>query len=87
VISISFLNTTGNDYLLVVADNGIGMPQNLNDGKRGSLGMSLMKGLSEDLDGNFSIENNNGTEIKIWFVCEPRTLNRDRLTASFPLNN
>jgi two-component sensor histidine kinase len=50
-------------------------------------GMSLMKGLSEDLDGNFSIENNNGTEIKIWFVCEPRTLNRDRLTASFPLNN
>ena len=56
MISISLLDTTGNDYLLVVADNGIGMPQNLNDGKRGSLGMRLMKGLSEDLDGNFSIE-------------------------------
>ena len=30
--------------------------------------MSLMTGLSEDLDGSFSIENNNGTIIKVWFV-------------------
>jgi hypothetical protein len=30
----------------------------------GSLGASLMKGISEDLDGKLSIENNNGTTIK-----------------------
>ncbi|MBC7935481.1 MAG: hypothetical protein H7Y86_09045, partial [Rhizobacter sp.] len=34
----------------------------------GSLGMSLMAGLSEDLDGSFAMENNNGTTIKISFI-------------------
>jgi hypothetical protein len=29
----------------------------------GSFGASLMKGISEDLDGKLSIENNNGTTI------------------------
>jgi two-component sensor histidine kinase len=44
------------------------MPSNFNNKKPGSLGMSLMAGLSEDLDGNFSIENNKGTTIRISFV-------------------
>ena len=44
------------------------MPAHVKDKKTGSLGMSLMAGLSEDLDGKFSIENNNGTTIKISFV-------------------
>ena len=44
------------------------MPVHVKDKKPGSLGMSLMAGLSEDLDGKFSIENNNGTIIKISFV-------------------
>ncbi len=44
------------------------MPAHFTAKKPGSLGMSLMAGLSEDLDGTFSIENNNGTMIKISFV-------------------
>ncbi len=32
--------------------------------------MNLMEGLSEDMDGNFIIENNNGTEIRISFVYD-----------------
>jgi two-component system, sensor histidine kinase PdtaS len=67
VISISLTNIGSNQYLLVIADDGIGIP--LHDNKKaGSLGMSLMEGLSADLDGNFSIENRNGTTIKITFM-------------------
>ena len=67
-ISISLSGTGSHYYSLVVSDNGIGMPAGFNNDKTGSLGMSLMEGLSEDLNGNFSIENNNGTTIKISFV-------------------
>jgi two-component system, sensor histidine kinase PdtaS len=68
IIKISFLNYPENNYELKVADNGIGLPENFNRNKSGSLGMSLMIGLSEDLEGNFIIENDSGTSIKISFV-------------------
>ena len=51
-----------------ISDNGIGIPSNIKNKKPGSLGMSLIAGLAEDLDGKVSIENNNGTTIKIAFV-------------------
>lgn len=44
------------------------MPAHFTGKKAGSLGMSLMEGLSEDLEGNFSIESSKGTSIKISFV-------------------
>lgn len=65
VISISLSNTSADQYLLSISDNGIGMPAFVK--KTGSLGMSLMRGLSEDIDGNFSIENNKGTTVKVSF--------------------
>jgi two-component sensor histidine kinase len=68
VISVSLTNTSRQDHLLVISDNGVGMSTHLPDKKPGSLGMSLITGLSEDLQGDFSIENNNGTTIKISFV-------------------
>src|SRR5436190_3322578 len=68
LISISLSNTAVNQYLLTISDNGIGIPSDFADKKIGSLGMSLMQGLSEDLDGYFSIENKNGTIIKISFI-------------------
>jgi hypothetical protein len=49
--------------------------------------MSLMKGLSEDLDGTFSIENNNGTLIKISFVHDISVKRPDALAASLIANN
>lgn len=70
VISISLTNTYSSQYLLVIADNGIGIPLHQTNRRPGSLGMSLMEGLSEDMDGSFSIENNNGTVIKILFRHE-----------------
>jgi len=86
-ISILLSKTASNQYLLRISDNGIGMPSDFNNKKPGSLGMSLMKGLSEDLDGSLSIENNNGTTIKILFAHDTNIKRPDILAGSFVSNN
>jgi two-component sensor histidine kinase len=87
VIFISLTRTAPNHSLLCISDNGIGMPPGYSIKKPGSLGMSLMAGLSEDLDGHFSIESDRGTTIKISFVCDPGSRRSDALTESFVSNN
>jgi two-component sensor histidine kinase len=87
VIHISLSNTARHHYLLTVSDNGVGMPAHFTGTKPGSLGMSLMMGLSEDLDGKFAVENNNGTVIKISFVHDMGVRRPDTLAASFVSNN
>ncbi|SFD13074.1 sensor histidine kinase [Flavobacterium phragmitis] len=57
-------------YVLTISDNGIGFDPNLNDKKANSFGMSLIRGLSDDIDGNLTMENNNGTILKIEFAQE-----------------
>jgi len=69
-IGIELSKDSPNHYFLSIADNGVGVPAQLVNKKPGSLGMSLMAGLSADLDGTFVIESNGGTEIKISFVVE-----------------
>ena len=86
-ITISLSNASSNHYLLSISDNGIGMPLHFTGKKKGSLGMSLMEGLSEDLDGNFAIENKNGTTIKVSFVYNPGIKHHNKVDPSFVLNN
>jgi two-component sensor histidine kinase/REP element-mobilizing transposase RayT len=85
VVSISLSNVSSDHYLLIISDNGIGMPDS-NIKKSGSLGMSLMKGLSEDLEGNLSIDNENGTTLKISFVYE-KNINRHSILAEIFVSN
>jgi two-component system, sensor histidine kinase PdtaS len=85
MISISLAATGTNQYLLTISDNGIGIPVHVKNKKSGSLGMSLMQGLTEDLDGRFSIENNNGTAIEISFVSKPAAREIRTATAPFEL--
>jgi two-component system, sensor histidine kinase PdtaS len=86
-ISILLSNTAPHHYLLSISDNGVGMPVHVTNNKPGSLGMSLMAGLSEDLDGTFSIENNNGTVIKISFVRDVTVKRPDKSVVSFTSDN
>jgi two-component sensor histidine kinase len=87
IISISLSTIDHDHFLLTIADNGIGMPAHFNNKRPGSLGMSLMAGLSEDLDGKFTVENNNGTILKISFKHEPGVRRPGRLAASFASSN
>jgi two-component sensor histidine kinase/tetratricopeptide (TPR) repeat protein len=52
---------------LHIADNGIGLPADFGNTKSSSLGVKLMKGLTEDIGGRFAIENDNGTSITVQF--------------------
>jgi two-component sensor histidine kinase/tetratricopeptide (TPR) repeat protein len=50
-------------YLMCIADNGAGLPSGFDPYNTSSLGMSLMQGLSQQLDGEFVLENNNGLRV------------------------
>lgn len=66
IISITLVAIDTNQHLLSIQDNGIGIPAEFKE-KSNSFGLSLIKGLSDDLEGTFSIENNNGTLLKLNF--------------------
>ena len=56
-----------------IADNGRGLPVDFESKKGASMGMELLQGLTDDLGGSFSIENNEGTHIKVIFDYKPIT--------------
>lgn len=70
MIYVTLEATTENHYLLTISDNGIGIDTDFSAKKLNSFGMSLIKGLSDDLEAKFSMENNNGTILKIEFSQE-----------------
>ncbi|MBO9563804.1 MAG: tetratricopeptide repeat protein [Niastella sp.] len=65
-ISLEALNA--DELVLDVSDNGIGLPANGTPvASKNSLGLKLMKGLSRDFNGRYSIETAAGTHIKVVF--------------------
>lgn len=67
-ITISLKSAGNNDYVLIIRDNGIGLPPDFDPYNNPSLGVKLMHGLSADIDGKFLITNANGTKIKLEFT-------------------
>jgi two-component system, sensor histidine kinase PdtaS len=61
------LKAKGNKYELTICDNGIGLPKELVINNLESLGLLLVKNLTDQIDGRIYINNNNGTEFKIVF--------------------
>jgi len=86
IIGISILQSHTGHCLVSISDNGIGIPNHFKNKKPGSLGMSLMAGLSEDLGGDFSIENLRGTTIKIRFLHHQVVNGRKPLSDSLVSN-
>jgi len=60
----------GKRTILELADNGIGMQEIDLDAEPDSLGLRLIKGLSEDIDAEISFEVNSGTRIIIAFKSD-----------------
>lgn len=65
VITISIKRTGKEKFAFVVSDNGIGLPHNFDISRINSLGMKLMKGLSDDLGAVFNVKSIPGTRIYI----------------------
>ena len=57
-------------YQLLIADDGVGLPSDFDPTKIGSLGMSLIRGLSKQLGGTLNISQHNGLHIKLTFKEE-----------------
>ena len=56
------------NFILTISDNGIGIPENLNIGDLDSLGFQLVTTLVDQLDGEFKLKRNNGTEFTMRFT-------------------
>ena len=67
-ITIRFFNTSPNEICLEVKDNGKGLPDGFSFHHNSAFGLLLMKGLTEELNGVFSIENKEGTLISMSFA-------------------
>lgn len=66
-IQISLQNQPRGKYTLLVSDDGIGMPPDFDLDSAKTLGLHLVSNLVNQLDGEFEIINENGTQFKITF--------------------
>jgi two-component sensor histidine kinase len=67
IISITLVTRDDSHSELCIFDNGNGLPQQWNLEETTTLGMSLMRGLSEQLDGTFEVKSRQGTIIRVVF--------------------
>ncbi len=64
------LGNQGKNYSLVVKDDGIGLPENFDPESTASLGLRLVTGLVEQLDGKLAVIKETGTIFSIKFPIE-----------------
>lgn len=66
-ITIGIYNLPENKVEIMVKDNGIGLPENFTIESMSSLGLTLVKVLTAQLDGDLILEKDSGTTWKIHF--------------------
>ena len=66
-IEVEFKETGQHELLLTIADDGVGLPSQINIDQVNTFGLKLIRGLSEDLDGTFKLLGSGGTKLSIAF--------------------
>lgn len=66
-IYINLAELESGNYVLKISDNGIGIPENIDIENTQTLGLKLVKILSDQLSGNFELKRENGTSFTISF--------------------
>jgi PAS domain S-box-containing protein len=56
---------------LVVRDDGVGLPPDFDPGTGSSLGLRLIRALTEQIDGELTIRSEDGTEVRLHIPHEP----------------
>jgi two-component system, sensor histidine kinase PdtaS len=75
------LKPEDDEYVLTIADNGIGLPEDFDIDTTDSLGMNLINGLSQQLGGILTCENCDGLKYSIRFNAESQLHNRVEIPA------
>ncbi|MEN6574551.1 sensor histidine kinase, partial [Methanobacterium aggregans] len=65
-VSLS-LKPNGKRFELIISDNGIGFPEDIDFKNTESLGLQLVNSLVDQIDGEIKLDRNNGTMFKITF--------------------
>jgi two-component system, sensor histidine kinase PdtaS len=86
-VSLSLSRLDDQQCLLVVEDDGVGLPQALDLQRSRSMGAKIMSGLSKQLGGKLSIVSPPGTTIRLVFGQEPVSVStaRDRVQAAMQI--
>ncbi|HEY9600256.1 MAG TPA: sensor histidine kinase, partial [Allocoleopsis sp.] len=71
-IWVEFHVNSGDTLTLVVRDNGIGIPESFDIETSTSLGLTLVQGLTEQLEGTLEVDCSQGTKFKITFPAGGR---------------
>lgn len=66
-ISIILEHPEDSHCTLLLTDSGVGLPAGFDEDSLNSLGMNLMKGLTDQLNGTFKMQNNKGLSVGITF--------------------
>lgn len=64
---LSMEKTAGDEIALVVADNGVGLPEEVDLGKASTLGLQLVQVLTRQLKGSVAVDRSAGTRFELRF--------------------
>lgn len=67
-IQVKFYSENDWTFILMIADNGVGLPADFNHQKFHTLGLTLVHGLVKQLQGRIEINTQQGTKFKITFT-------------------
>lgn len=65
------LESEGNDFTLTISDNGVGFPPDFVLEESDSLGLKLVSGLVDQLDGDLEMDMEDGTQFRVRFSVVP----------------
>ncbi|GEC77950.1 sensor histidine kinase [Flavobacterium aquatile] len=74
IINISLKTSDKQNFFLIIHDNGVGFSADFDPCDNPSLGMKLLYGLSDDINGKFQISNENGAKITLEFTFKENNL-------------
>jgi len=69
-ISVRLTKSETGDFLLMVSDNGVGLPEKFNFDKATSLGLRLVRILTKQMRARLEISNGMGTEFRVYFKSQ-----------------
>jgi PAS domain S-box-containing protein len=69
-ISVRLTKSEEGDFLLMVSDNGVGLPDNFNFEKATSLGLRLVRILSRQMRARLELSNGMGTQFRLYFKSQ-----------------
>jgi two-component sensor histidine kinase len=69
-IAVRLTKSEAGDFLLMVSDNGVGLPEKFNFDKATSLGLRLVRILTKQMRARLEISNGMGTQFRVYFKSQ-----------------